>query len=364
MDEVLNERLRLRSWHLSTEGRELAELGAVEYIPARAHDIVRHMQDQVDVALVRVTPPDASGNCSLGPSASYSRALLDAAKVRIAEVDPAMPRTLGPDVTVAYSEFDHVVETESPTPTYPSTPQSHVTEAIARHVASLISDGSTVQLGIGAVPEGIARQLADSDVRNLRLLGLVSDPMLDLIESPAMSTAPEAVSAVELLGSHRLFEYASNNPRIKMMSSLSIHNPLWLAQQSRLVSVCSALEVDLTGQVASEQAGGRAIAGVGGSADFFEGAHLSPGGVRIVALPSLTTRGESRISTVLAPGTPVTLARHSVDYVVTEHGIAYLAGGSLQERTEALVAVAHPTHRERLTAETELALPLPTTEGR
>lgn len=169
--------------------------------------------------------------------------------------------------------------------------------------------------------------------------------MLQLIESGRISTAPNAIQVVELLGSRELFDYADRNPRIAMKSSRFIHDPVWLARQPGLVSVCTALEVDLTGQVASEQVGGRTIAGVGGTADFFEGAHLSPGGVRVIALPALTPSGDSRIKRVLDPGTPVTVPRHSVDYVVTEHGVAHLTGKTVAERARAMADIAAPQHR-------------------
>lgn len=347
-EAVLTGRLGFRSWQLSATGRRLAAAGAVEYVPARARDVVEHLRSGVDVALVRVTPPDRYGTCSLGPSASYSKELLEHARVRIAEVDPSLPRTLGADVTVPCSLFDHVVDSESPMPTAAMAPPSETANAIAEHVVGLVRDGATLQLGIGAVPEAVARHIAESDVADLRLVGLLSDAVVPALRSGKVRTEPGAARAVELLGAGDIFEFAHENPAVTMMSSCYVHDPLWLAGQPRLLSVCSALEVDLSGQVASEQVAGRLVSGVGGSADFFEGAGLSAGGRRIVALASTTSSGRSRIRGELDPSTAVTLPRHSVDVVVTEYGAAELAGRSLAERAEALAWIAHPDHRDDL----------------
>ncbi len=347
-DEVLTGQMFFRTWHLSGSGRRLAAAGAVDYVPARARDAAEHLLSRVDVALVRVSPPDSRGNCSLGTSASYTKDMLEAAHLRIAEIDPEMPRTLGDDVTYPSAAFDHVVDAETPICTYASPEPSPESQEIARLVASLINDGTTLQLGIGGIPEVVARVLSTSNVRDLRIVGLLTDSMVGLSESGQVADAPDAMRVAELLGSRRVFDFAHENPAVRMLSSRSIHDPTWLARQRGFVSVCSALEVDLTGQVASEEVAGRSVAGVGGSVDFFEGANLSPGGIRIVALPSVRPSGAARIRSEFAPGTPVTLARHSVDYVVTEHGIAHLTGRSVRERAEALVAVAHPAHRDTL----------------
>lgn len=341
--------LRFRTWHVSPQHRSLASSGRLEYVPLRARDVVAHLRSRVGVALTRVTPPDARGMCSLGPSASYTKAMLTAARIRIAEVDENLPRTFGDDVTVPASLFDHMVEATTPTSTYRSSePGNAVSDAIARNIIPMLRDGVTLQLGIGSVPEAIGHAIATSDVGDLRLVGMLTDQMVDLADQGRLSSFPGTIQPVELLGSARVFDFADRNRRVEMVSSASAHDVGWLGSQPQLVSVCSALTVDLTGQSASEQIGGRLIAGVGGSADFFEGAHLSPGGMRVVALPARTATGASRISVTLPPGTPVTLPRHSVDYVVTEFGAAHLQGRSLQERAEALIAVAAPEHRDDL----------------
>ena len=343
-------RLRFRTWHVSPEVRTLVGSGGIEYVPLRARAVADHLQGRADVALVRVTRPDARGNCSLGPSASYTRSLLRSARIRIAEIDPEMPRTLGADVTYPYHGFDHVIDADTPMCSYPGASPSAQSTAIAAHVASLITDGAVLQLGIGAVPDAVARALSVAPVRDLRIVGMLSDGSVAMIEAGRVASGPGALQVVELLGSDRLFRFAHENITVEMLSSHKVHDPAWLAAKPGLISVCSALEVDLSGQVASEEANGRLIAGIGGSVDFFEGAGLSPGGVRIIALPAVTAGGRSRVRASLGP-TPVTIGRHSVDYVVTEYGVARVAGLSVSERAEALLGVAAPEHRAILAEE-------------
>jgi 4-hydroxybutyrate CoA-transferase len=352
VQETLNGQMRFRCWHLSADGRRMAKHGAVDYVPMRAREVATHLAAGIDVALVRVTPPDRCGQCSLGPSASYSRNLLDNARIRIAEVDPTYPRTRGADVSYPYDAFDFVVDADTPICSYEPAALEPQAEAVGAHVASIIPGGAHVQLGIGAVPDAVARALAAGGASQLKLTGMLSDAMLPLITSGRTASGIGSIKVAELLGTHALFDFAHENPVIEMKSSQSMHNPSWLARRGPMVSVCSALEVDLTGQAASESVGGHAIAGVGGSVDFFEGAGLSDGGIRVVALTSVAPNGTSRIRMTLPADTPVTLPRHSVDAVVTEHGVAWLRGLSVPERQAALAAVAHPAHRAELQAAT------------
>lgn len=347
-EDVLAGRLRYRSWQLSASGRRLADAGAADYVPARSRDVLAAVRRGAHAALVRVTPPDPHGWCSLGPSASYGRELLENAALRIAEIDPTLPRTLGEDVTVPYAAFDAVVDSADAAPALAPSPASSLTDEIGRQVVHLLADGCTLQLGIGAVPDAVARALAVADIGDLRLVGALSDAVVPAFTAGRFRTGAGAVRAVELLGSAPVFDLAHENRVIEMTSSATVHDPRWLAGHDRLVSVCSALAVDLSGQVASEQVAGRVVSGIGGAADFFDGAGLSAGGLRIVALPSRTLSGRSRISPALDATTAVTLPRHNVDLVITEHGVADLRGRSLAERAEALVALAHPEDRDRL----------------
>ncbi len=343
--------LGLRSWHLSGPSRSLVADGLADYIPLRNGDVPAWLPGRIDVLLLRVSRPDSRGYASFGASGSYTRAALDAAGLVIAEVDDAMPRTWG-ETKVHVGEIDELVESDTPTCEYHSAPPTDAARQIAAQVVELLPLDPTVQLGLGAVPEAITELLGGAGLGALRMVGMGSDHIVSLFEGGALrrtDTYPEAaLTAVELLGTRRLLDFVDDNPSVGVVSSATCHHPLWLASRPRLVSVNSAAEVDLSGQVAAEAVGARPLAGIGGSADFFEGAHLSRGGLRIVALQSETAAGASKIVADLAPGTPVALPRHSVDVVVTEHGVAHLAGCSLRERADALVAVAAPRHRAAL----------------
>ena len=342
-DAVRAGALRCRSWHLAGPARRLAAEGLVDYVACRASDVPALVGAGVDVALVRVSPPDSDGRCGLGPSGSYGRALVAGAALVIGEVDEAFPRTCGPETTVHVSQIDHLVESDTPTPTYGPSRTGPETARIVRTVLDLLPLGAAVQVGIGAVPEAVAGELAASGERDLRLVGLGVDSMVAALRTPGVR-----LEVAELMGTAALFAAADGNPAVRLLPSRTVHDARWLGGIPRLVSVCSALQVDLSGQVASEAVDGVPLSGIGGSADFSDGARLSPGGLRIVALPATTPAGASRISAALGPGTPVTIPRHGVDVVVTEFGAAVLAGRSLRERAEALVAIAHPDHRGAL----------------
>jgi 4-hydroxybutyrate CoA-transferase len=337
-------RLRYRTWHPSGPDRDLVAGGLAEYLPLRAHDVRPAITGAVDVLLLRVSPPGRDGWCSTGPTASFTRAAVETARLVIAEVDPALPRTDG-DSRVHLSEIGRLVGTQDPTPRYPgpdgagpSCPGPRAA-AIAGHVAALIPDGATVQLGPGPVAEAVAELLAAASPRppRVRVIGVLTEPMTRLAEA-----ASGTVLAAELLGGPALMAWADRNPRLRMASSDRVHDPVFLSQAGPLVSVMPAVSVDLTGQAACDEAGGRVLSGIGGGADSFEGARLS-GGLRIVALPSVTPRGVPTIVAGHPAGAQVAVPRHSVDAVVTEHGVAWLRGRTLRERREALLRVAGDT---------------------
>ncbi len=345
IDAAYSGDLSVRSWHVGGPARRLARDGLVDYVPCRAGDVGGTFHGGVDVVLVRVGPPDRHGNCSLGPSLSYTRAAIDNAALVIAEVDETFPRTCGTATSIPRSGIDVLVETDTPTCTYATATPTAESARIADLVLDLLPLGATLQVGIGTVSEAVAAALDPSDLRGMQLVGLANDAMAALLEPGRASVR---ITAVELMGTERLFRAAHDNPAVQMEPSAHVHDPAWLATLPRLVSVCSALQVDLTGQVASEAIEDTLVAGIGGSADFFEGAHLSESGLRIVALPSTTTRGASRIVRRLGASTPVTLPRHSVDAVVTEYGVAWLRGRTLRERGDALMGVAAPEHHRQL----------------
>jgi len=339
--------LRVRSWHVHGALRRLRREGLVDYLPMRLLDVSRFVLPEADVALVRVGPPDAAGFCSLGASTGFTADAVEQAGLVIAEVAPDVPRTRGA-AAVHVSQIDRFVRSETPMPQHPPVTPDELSRAVARNVVDLIPHGATLQLGLGAVSEGLAVELAPlAAERSLGLLGLVTTPMIPLAEA-VIAAGRGPVRAVELMGDERLMTWADNNPGLEMGSSQQLHHPAVLAAEPALVSVNSAVAVDLRGQVVAESVRGTEIAGVGGSADFSEGAHLSPGGLRIIALRSTTRSGASTIVAAHDPADAVTAPHHSVDAVVTEHGCAWLRGRTAAQRRSALLEVAAPEHRDQL----------------
>lgn len=340
--------LTVRSWHVHGALRRLQREGFVDYTPLRLLDIPERVLAASDVALLRVGPPDADGWCSLGPSASYARRAAETVAMVIAEVTDDMPRTHG-DSRIHMSHIDRFVRSATPLPTQDPGDVDFTGRALAGHVLPLLPAGATVQLGIGKVPDAIAAALGEEDGGDPPgLVGLVTDAMLPLVER--IARAGGRVRALEVIGSDALMRWLHDNPVVQMADSQELHHPLHLARVPNLVSINSAIAVDLRGQVASESVAGAVIAGVGGSADFAEGAHLSPGGVRIIALGSTARSGTSTIVATHRSEDTVTAAHHSVDLVVTEHGVADLRGATTRERRDALIAIAAPTHRDALRA--------------
>lgn len=333
--------LRYRTWHPSGPALELIADGLAEYLPLRASDVRATINGGVDVLLLRVSPPGRDGWCSTGPTASFTRAAVETARLVIAEVDPDLPRTAG-DSRVRLSEIGRLIAADDPTPYYPGPSRADPrAEVIAGHVAGLIPDGATVQLGLGAVTEAVGELLGSRHGPfRIRVLGVLTEQMIALAEA----SSGTALTA-ELMGGPRLMEWASRNSRVEMTSSDRVHDPVFLARTDTFVSVNPAASVDLTGQVVCDAIGGRIVSGIGGSADFFEGARLSGGGLRIVALTSTTPRGVPTIVAEHPAGTQVTIPRHSVDVVVTEHGVAWLRGRTLDERREAMWRVSGHTSR-------------------
>ncbi|MGB8386650.1 acetyl-CoA hydrolase/transferase family protein [Mycobacterium sp.] len=341
--------LRLMTWHVTGAGRDLVERGLLDYLPVRASQLEKHIATwDLDAALIRVTPPDADGWCSLGPSAGYTLTAIKTAKLCIAEVDEALPRTFGQS-RVHASALDAMVPSTTQTPMYRSPEPDDISRAIARHVLTLLPDRPVLQVGIGATTETIVTALAEAGVDRLRFVGMGTDAMVDLFERGLLDDRQPAIESPDLLGTQRLMRFAHENPVVGVLPSSVAHSPQWLAQHQRLISVNTAVEIDLSGQLNSEVVAGRQIAGIGGSIDFVEAATHSAGGRRIIALPSTTRDGRhSRIVPRLDANATVTIPRGMVDIVVTEHGIAQLDGKTLRQRAEALIDVAAPQHRQTL----------------
>lgn len=334
--------------------RASAQQGRAQYIPIFLSEIpalFRKKAIPLDVALIQVSPPDQHGFCSLGVSIDISLAAVQSAATIIAEINPNMPRTHG-------AGFIHISKINAAVPVNYSLPEIEaeasdaVTDAIARHVASIVEDGATLQMGIGKIPNAVLTLL-----KNHRQLGvhteMLSDGIIGLIEAGVVTGElkkkhQHKVVTSFLLGTKRLYNYVNDNPLIQMLDIGYVNDTHVIRQNPRVTAINSAIEVDITGQVCADSIGPNIYSGVGGQMDFMRGAALSEGGKAIIAMPSTTNSCESKIVTMLRPGAGVVTTRAHVRFVVTEFGIADLYAKNLQQRAEALINIAHPDHRALL----------------
>ncbi len=350
-------RLRWVTFHAMPGLRDALSRGQAEFVPLRYFDAPWAFGPggpwSADAVLVQTAPPDRAGRLSLGVSTSYPLPVARRAPLVIAEVNHRMPCTLG-DSTVGLDRIGAFIETDRPLVAYPSPAVGDVERRIAAHVAELVPDGATIQVGIGATPEAVVAGLGGH--RDLGVHSLLVDAMLPLLEGGVITGArnrrhPSCLDLGEVMGTEPLFRWVHENPRVYMEPSTAVHDPRLVAGLERFVSINSAIEVDLTGQVNAEALGERQVAGIGGQFDFVVGAALG-GGRSVIALPSTGRGGEaSRIVPRLAAGTPVTTPRHLVDCVVTEFGRAELRGLSDDQRARELTRLAHPRFREGLERE-------------
>jgi acetyl-CoA hydrolase len=335
--------------------REAVNAGRADFTPVFLSDIPRLFETTLppDVALIQVSPPDRFGYCSLGISVDCAKPAALAAKTVIAQVNARMPRTHG-DSFLHVSQIDHLVPLDAELLEVDMTSgQNESCDLIGQNVASLIEDGSTIQTGIGAIPNAVLAAL-----RAHRHLGLhtemFSDGVLDLIERGVVDNDAKnyhrgkAVASF-VMGTRRLYDFVDDNPMIEMHPVSFTNDPWHIAQNDSMAAINSALEVDLTGQVCADSIGHRLYSGFGGQLDFVRGASQSAGGRAIIAMPSTAAGGSvSRIVAELKPGAGVVTTRGDVHFVVTEYGIADLFGRSVRERTRSLIQVAHPAFRESL----------------
>jgi acetyl-CoA hydrolase len=335
--------------------QRLARAGCLDVVPCRLADLPRLIASRrlpIDVCFVLSSPPDRDGNVNLGPTVAVTHELLGAARVAVLEVNPRVPAVRG-STTVPLSRFDAVVSADHAlVEAAPAKAEvSPVVAQICEHIAALVPDGATLQVGIGAIASAIPRFLGSR--RNLGIhSGLISDPLLELMESGAVTGSSKEVDpglavAGELVGSARLYRSAAANPAVSLQPTAYLSAESVLGRFETFVSINSALEVDLAGQVNAEVQGGVTVGAIGGQVDFVRAAARAPHGRSVIALPSVTGKGRSRIVAQLDGGT-VTTARSEVELVVTEYGVADLAGRSLSQRAAALIDVAHPDHRDAL----------------
>ena len=334
--------------------REAIERGQADYVPIFLSEVpalFRRGIFPLDVAMIQVSPPDKHGYCSLGVSVDASRAAVEAAKIVLAELNPSMPRTHG-DGVIHVDDIDFGVEVDYPIPEHAPPALSEVERAIGRNVAGLVDDGATLQMGIGAIPDAVLASLTHH--RDLGVhTEMFSDGVIDLVERGVINGSkkkvhPGKLVSAFLLGTRRLYDFVDDNPKVAMLVVDYVNDTAVIRRNPKVTAINSAIEVDLTGQVVADSIGMRQYSGVGGQMDFIRGASLSPEGKPIIALPSVTARGESKIAAVLRPGAGVVTTRAHVHYIVTEFGVAYLYGKNLRQRARALIQIAHPDHREGL----------------
>jgi acetyl-CoA hydrolase len=349
---------RHRSLFTGGNVREAVNDGRADFVPVFLSEIPRLIRTgllPVDVALVHVSPPDEHGFCSFGVGVECTKAAAEQAKTVIALVNRRMPRSLG-DSFIPASRLTHVVEVDRPIVELPGSGTiSEVSRAIGANVAELIEDGSTLQMGIGEIPDAVLLFLKQK--RNLGIhTEMFSDGVVDLFESGVVTGEAKTlhrgkIVASFVLGSKKCFDFLDNNPFVEFHPTDYVNDPYVIAQNEKMVAINSALSVDLTGQVCADSIGRAIYSGFGGQLDFVRGAARSRGGKPIIALPSTARGGRvSRIVDALEEGSGVVTTRGDVHYVVTEHGIASLFGKSLRERARELIAVAHPDFREDLRA--------------
>lgn len=350
----LSESFHVNSFFIGANVRHTINAGNGSYTPVFLSELPNLFRKNVlplDVVFIHVSPPDRHGYCSLGVSVEATIAAIENAKIVIAQVNPQMPRTFG-DGILHVSEINYLVEVD--TPIYGHEPSAFTAEEekIGSFVASLIEDKSTLQMGIGSIPNA-----ALSKLTNHKDLGLhtemFSDGVIDLIEKNVINcnykgTLRGRALATFLIGSKRLYDFVNDNPFIEMKESSMVNDTARIRKNPKMISINSAIEVDVTGQVCADSIGAKMYSGVGGQMDFIRGASLSVGGKAIIALPSITKKGESRIVPYLKRGAGVVTTRSHAQYIITENGIADLYGKTLRQRVTELVKIAHPTHQERI----------------
>lgn len=357
-DKKYRENFRINSLFVSENVRDAVNEGRGDYVPIFLSEIpilFRKGILPIDVALVQVSPPDKHGFCSLGVSVDIAATAVKTARHVIAQVNPRMPRTLG-DGLVHISELHSLVEaTEELPEIINSGSTGDISFRIGAYCAELIENGATIQMGIGAIPDAVLASL-----HNHRELGIhtemFSDGVIPLIQGGVVTNQHKkryrgkTVTSF-LLGSRKLYDFVDDNPSVVVLNIDYVNDTAVIRTNPKVTAINSAIEVDITGQVCSDSIGTYHYSGVGGQMDFVRGASLSEGGKPIIALPSTTKRGESRIAAFLRQGAGVVTTRAHAHYIVTEYGVAYLYGKNMRQRAKALIDIAHPNHRERLERE-------------
>ena len=348
----LSESFHVNSFFIGKNVRHTLAAGNGSYTPVFLSELPRLFRKKVlplDVVFIHVSPPDSHGYCSLGVSVEATLAAIENAKIVIAQVNPQMPRTFG-DGILHISEINYLVDVNMPIYGHEMAAISPLEDKIGTYIASLIDDKSTLQMGIGSIPNAALAKLTNHKDLGLHT-EMFSDGVIDLIENGVINcnykgTTRGRVLATFLIGSKRLYDFVNDNPFIEMKESSAVNDTARIRKNPKMVAINSAIEVDVTGQVCADSIGAKMYSGVGGQMDFIRGASLSEGGKAIIALPSITKSGESRIVPFLKQGAGVVSTRSHVQYIITENGIADLYGKTLKQRATEMVKIAHPNHQE------------------
>ncbi|MDH3269331.1 MAG: 4-hydroxybutyrate CoA-transferase [Ignavibacteria bacterium] len=358
----MEKHFRHKAFFTGANVRKAVHEGRAEFIPIFLSEVpllFKRNIISVDVALLNVSTPDEHGFCSYGVDVGTIKTAAEKAKIIIAQINSEMPRSLG-DSFIHINKIHHIVEHSESIQELPqvdpntSEEMLKIYDTIGKNAAELIEDGSTLQMGIGAIPDSVMKYLRDR--KNLGIhTEMFSDGLINLVEEGIVNGEektihPGKIIAGFVLGTKRLFKFIDNNPVIEFHPQEYVNDPFIISQNKKMVAINSAIEIDITGQVCADSIGTRIFSGIGGQVDFIRGAAHSEGGKPIIALPSITKDGKlSRIVPILNPGAGVVTSRGDVHYVITEYGVAYLFGKSLKERAVELIRISHPKFRDELT---------------
>ena len=344
----------MNSLFVSESNRKAVNSGMGDYIPVFLSEIPLLFTRgilPIDVAIVQVSPPDKHGYCSLGTSVDIAGAAVSTAKKVIAQVNPNVPRVHG-DAFVPFHKFDAAVWVDEPLQEVSYSSSNPINDEIGKIVAGLVDDGATLQLGIGTIPDSVLKNLTNH--KNLGLhTEMFSDGAIPLIQNGTINNSEKKIVngycvTSFMLGTKKLYDFADDNPIIKALDINYVNDPRVISLNPKVTAINSAIEIDLTGQVCSDSIGTYQYSGIGGQMDFIRGAALSEGGKPIIAIPSVTNKGISRITPFLKQGAGVVTTRGHIHWVVTEYGAINLFGMNMEHRAKALIKLAHPDHREDL----------------
>jgi len=356
-DEGMQDNFRAYNFFVGGNMRRAVQEGRADFVPLFLSEVPLLFRRQViklDTALLQVSPPDRNGFCTLGVSVDASLAAAQNARKLIAEINPNMPRTHG-DGVIHINRFDKVVEVDYELPTLVIPDPDPVETRIGKYIAELVDDGATLQMGIGAIPNAALNAMSSHKGLGIHT-EMFSDGILPLIEKGIVTNEHKTkhrnhIVTTFIMGSRRLYDFVDDNPLVRVLDVQYVNDTSTIRHNPKVTAINSAIEIDLSGQVCADSIGTRIYSGVGGQMDFIRGAALSEGGKPIIAMPSQTNKGISRIACILKPGAGVVTTRAHVHYVVTEYGIAQLHGKSIRQRARQLINISHPDHRERLERE-------------